>query len=161
MGHARHPRGQGATAHRATPTPRTGIPNAHHTHPQANSTPMSTIPTHLCDGCECRFDPIAYTHHFEYDHCDEDNGIPFPLLACHALHDPCPMNDPEQRHNIGGWNSKQRPCTPLYVLRAGHTNNENGEIIPTTWLTLDPAPPKLRPEKTAPRPPVRTAHASR
>lgn len=114
---------------------------------------MSHTVTHYCDGCNCRYDTVAYTHHFAHDQCDWRNNTPLPLLTC-TLHDTgCPLHNKTEREHAGGWNTRHRKCRPIYTLRAGHTINDNGEREPATWLTLY-APDRPADKPHAPRPPA-------
>lgn len=79
---------------------------------------------YACTGCQTTFDPPAYQHHFEHDHCDHTpDGTPLAAILCDRHGSRCPLTDPTTRHaqyGPKGWPAKhQRECHPVYVHQGG------------------------------------------
>lgn len=111
-----------------------------------------------CAGCTLNYDTQAYEHHFQHDHCEEQNDMPLPLLLCDRHRDKCPLNDTALRKRQFGDDWPTRPpartCEPLYVLRAGYAclSTQPTNRYPHSWLTLGGGVPlQDRQRQRAPR----------
>lgn len=107
--------------------------------PTQTEGPAQPIGLNRCDGCALVYDDLAYTHHFDHDHCDEHEGIPIPLLICTRHRLTCPLHSAEYRELIGGWTGRQRECQPIYTFRAGYKWINKQDRIPATWLSISAA----------------------